>query len=206
MVSGGPVTLSDTVDLKPLPNPSILTEMNAPTPEPVIVTNLPEQSFDWVGLSSLVLSVIALVVALWSVWWSHKSWQLDGPNLKADARFGLRSNAAIEKGAGSHYSMRLAVSNRGRTPIQCLVAALEFYAAEKPDEILYVDPIGETLSIESGHFWNESYDRSSTIANLRQLRTEISHACLLILTAHELKRFELDQTNIDYLNKIIKIK
>ncbi|MCG7229270.1 hypothetical protein [Corynebacterium minutissimum] len=180
--------------------------MDTPTPEPVVVTNFPEQSFDWVSFSSLVTSVIALAVALWSVWWSRKTWWLDGPKLAASARFGLRDNTAIGIGAGYHYSLQVAASNRGRTPIQCHISALEFYGAENPNKILYIDPIGETLSIESGHFWNESYDRSSTIATLRQLKTEISHVCLLILTAHELKRFELDRTDIDYLNKIIKIK
>lgn len=180
--------------------------MDTPTPEPVVVTNFPEQSFDWVGFSSLVISVIALVVALWSVWWSRKTWQLDGPNLEANARFGLRSNDAIDKGSGVHYSLSIFISNKGRSPLQCQVSALEFYGVGSPPERLYIDAIAETLSIESGHFWHKSFERNETVQALQRIGKQLSHVSLLIMTVNGSEHFELDQVNIEYLNKVIKAK
>ena len=180
--------------------------MNASKPLPVSVTNFPEQPFDWVGLSSLIISVIALAVATWSMWWAKTAWALEGPALKANARIGVNSELESGKPSNWHFSLTVFVSNQGRSPIQCYLTAVEFYGKSDPSAILHIDHLNEEFTLEGGHIWIGTYERNKTIAKLRSIGEEISGASLVISTVFDLERHKFDLSNIEYLNKLIKPK
>lgn len=177
--------------------------MHSSSAIPVIVENFPERPVDWVGVSSLAISGFALAVALWSVLWTRKAWEREGARLKVSVRFGADSAVGSGRGEKLRYRCVVTVSNLGRTSTQVEIAGVEFYRVNTSRVLDGVFPIGERLTLGSGHFVTIDRDIGDFLTIMRGLDHDLGAGAVLVITASGLERFSLDQNEVGYMRKII---
>lgn len=112
---------------------------NQPSPEaplPVEVLNWPDTGTDWTSISSLVTSIVALIVALTSLYWSRISWKQEGAVLDLRFIFFYGGHESVK----DHAEYRISVINKGRSLTE--ISNVEIIFEDKAGNPIWLNTFG----------------------------------------------------------------